>query len=81
MGRAVASYLCRMSARIDSPRYDRASLFWVLHSGGWAAYLISQLLGAYLSEKMTGKLLTGVLAKVPGLDVWLPKAAARKAKD
>jgi LytS/YehU family sensor histidine kinase len=55
-----------MAGKIDSPRYNRASLFWVLHSGGWAAYVISQLLGAYLSEKMTGYPYVIVIAAISG---------------
>jgi two-component system LytT family sensor kinase len=39
---------------LDPLRYNRATLFWLLHAGGWAAYAISQLLGAILYEKMVG---------------------------
>jgi two-component system, LytTR family, sensor kinase len=55
-----------MAGRIDPLRYNRASLFWVLHSGGWAAYVISQLLGAYLYEKMTGYPYVIVIAAIAG---------------
>ena len=40
-------------------------LFWVLHSGGWVAYVISQLLGAILYEKMTGFHYVIVIAATP----------------
>jgi LytS/YehU family sensor histidine kinase len=36
----------------DPLRYNRTALFWVLQTGGWAAYAISQLLGAWVYEKM-----------------------------
>ena len=36
----------------DPLRYNRTMLFWVLQTGGWAAYAISQLLGAWVYEKM-----------------------------
>src|ERR1044071_5244693 len=55
-----------MSGSIDPLRYNRASLFWVLHSGGWAAYVISQLLGAYLYEKMTGYPYVVIIAAISG---------------
>ncbi len=53
-------------AGIDPLRHNRASLFWVLHSGGWAAYVISQLLGAMLYEKMTGYPYVIVIAAISG---------------
>jgi two-component system LytT family sensor kinase len=55
-----------MAGSIDPLRYNRASLFWVLHSGGWAAYVISQLLGAYLYEKMTGYPYVIIIAAISG---------------
>ena len=55
-----------MAARIDPLRYNRASLFWVLHSGGWAAYVISQLLAAMLYEKMTGYPYVIIIAAISG---------------
>ena len=51
---------------IDPLRHNRASLFWVLHSGGWAAYVISQLLGAMLYEKMTGYPYVIIIAAISG---------------
>ncbi len=36
----------------DPLRSNRTMLFWILQSGGWAAYAISQLLGAWVFEKM-----------------------------
>jgi two-component system LytT family sensor kinase len=37
----------------DPLRYNRTSLFWVLQIGGWAAYVISQLVGTmFYDEKM-----------------------------
>jgi two-component system, LytTR family, sensor kinase len=38
---------------LDPLRYNRAPLFWVLHTGGWAAYCITQLLGAMVYQKAT----------------------------
>jgi anti-anti-sigma factor len=38
------------------------------------------LLSGHLSEKMTVKLLNGVLAKIPSLGSWVPKVLARKVK-
>jgi two-component system LytT family sensor kinase len=55
-----------MSGSIDPLRHNRASLFWTLHSGGWAAYVISQLLGAALYEKMTGYPYVIVIAAISG---------------
>jgi two-component system, LytTR family, sensor kinase len=55
-----------MAGRIDPLRYNRASLFWLLHSGGWAAYVISQLLGSYLYEKMTGYPYVILVAAITG---------------
>jgi two-component system, LytTR family, sensor kinase len=66
VSRAAASYLCKMAGRIDPLRYNRASLFWVLHSGGWAAYVISQLLAAALYEKMTGYPYVIIIAAASG---------------
>jgi two-component system, LytTR family, sensor kinase len=53
-------------AGLDPLRYNRASLFWVLHAGGWAAYVISQLLGAMLYEKMTGYPFVILIAAIAG---------------
>jgi two-component system, LytTR family, sensor kinase len=53
-------------AGIDPLRYNRASLFWVLHVGGWTAYVISQLLGAMLYEKMTGYPYVIIIAAISG---------------
>src|SRR3569832_135450 len=55
-----------MAGRLDPLRYNRVSLFWLLHSGGWAAYVISQLLGAYLYEKMTGYPYVILIAAISG---------------
>ena len=41
-------------AGLDPLRYNRNALFWVLHTGGWAGYAISQLVGAMVYEKMVG---------------------------
>jgi anti-anti-sigma factor len=38
------------------------------------------LLSGHLSEKMTVKLLNGVLAKIPSLGSWVPKVLARKIR-
>jgi anti-anti-sigma factor len=38
------------------------------------------LLSAHLSEKMTVKLLNGVLTKIPSLGSWVPKVLARKER-
>ena len=39
------------------------------------------LLSGHFSEKTVGKLLTGVLGKVPGLGTLLPKLATRKSRN
>jgi anti-sigma B factor antagonist len=39
------------------------------------------LLSGHLSEKMVGKLLTGMLGKIPGLGIWVPKVLAKKGKN
>jgi signal transduction histidine kinase len=51
---------------LDPLRYNRTTLFWVLHCGGWTAYVISQLLGAMLYEKMVGYPKVIVVAAVTG---------------
>ena len=38
------------------------------------------LLSGHLSEKMTVRLLNGVLAKIPSLGSWVPKVLARKVR-
>jgi signal transduction histidine kinase len=53
-------------AGLDPLRYNRSQLFWVLHAGGWAAYVISQLLGAALYEKMTGYPYVILIAAISG---------------
>ncbi len=37
---------------LDPLRHNRATLFWLLQTGGWAAYAISQLVGAMFYERM-----------------------------
>jgi LytS/YehU family sensor histidine kinase len=51
---------------LDPLRYNRTTLFWVLHTGGWLGYAITQYLGAYIYEKMTGYFLVIALAAVSG---------------
>jgi two-component system, LytTR family, sensor kinase len=41
-------------AGMDPLRTNRTALFWVLHTGAWVAWIISQLLGALVYEKMAG---------------------------
>lgn len=51
---------------IDPLRHNRASLFWILQSGGWAAYVISQLLASMVYEKMTGYPYVILIAAISG---------------
>src|SRR5690606_26463708 len=46
-------YLCVM-AQLDPLRHNREALFWVLHTGAWTGWVISQMLGALVYEKMGG---------------------------
>ena len=50
----------------DPLRYNRETLFWVLHSGGWIAYCIAQLLAAMLYDKMAGYHFVIIIATVSG---------------
>ena len=52
-----------MRAR-DPLRYNRNTLFWVLQTGGWLAYAVTQYLGAFIYEKMTGYFYIVALAAV-----------------
>ncbi|MEJ0086228.1 MAG: histidine kinase [Pseudomonadota bacterium] len=53
-------------AGFDPLRHNRNSLFWTLHVGGWLGYALTQYLGAFIYEKMTGYLLIVTLAAVSG---------------
>ncbi|MEO8063703.1 MAG: histidine kinase [Pseudomonadota bacterium] len=50
----------------DPLRHNRNSLFWTLHIGGWLGYALTQYLGAFIYEKMTGYLMIVTLAAVSG---------------
>ncbi len=41
-------------AQLDPLRHNREALFWVLHTGAWTGWVISQMLGALVYEKMGG---------------------------
>src|SRR6187455_622696 len=53
-------------AGLDPLRYSRETLFWVLHSGAWAAYAVAQLLAAMLYEKMAGYHSVIIIATISG---------------
>jgi two-component system, LytTR family, sensor kinase len=53
-------------ARLDPLRYNRETLFWVLHSGGWVAYAVAQLLAAALYDKLAGLSSVIIIATVSG---------------
>jgi len=53
-------------AGFDPLRHNRNSLFWTLHIGGWLGYALTQYLGAFIYEKMTGYLMIVSLAAVSG---------------
>jgi two-component system, LytTR family, sensor kinase len=38
---------------LDPLRHNRNALFWLLHTGGWVAYAVAQLMGAWLLSRET----------------------------
>ena len=60
-----------MYRRLDPLLKNRASLFWVLHIGGWLGYAISQYLGTLLydikTEHMQGYVTVIAEATISGL--------------
>jgi two-component system LytT family sensor kinase len=55
----------------DPLRYNRNSLFWVLHTGGWLGFAVTQYVGAFIYEKMTGYFFIVAIAAVSGFLVSL----------
>ena len=53
-------------AGLDPLRYNRETLFWVLHSGGWVAYFVAQILAAMLYDKLAGLYSVIIIATVSG---------------
>jgi two-component system LytT family sensor kinase len=53
-------------AEIDPLRHNRATLFWTLHTVGWAGYGLSQYVGAWIYDKPVGYAQVIAVAAVAG---------------
>lgn len=51
---------------LDPLRHNRNALFWLLHTGGWAAYAVVQYMGAWLYGRSGPYLLVIAIAAVSG---------------
>ena len=51
MGLVGLPYLCEM-ARFDPLRTHRNALFWMLQTGGWLGFFITQYVGSWLYQKL-----------------------------
>jgi two-component system LytT family sensor kinase len=58
-------------AGFDPLRHNRNQLFWTLQIGGWLGYAVTQYLGAFIYEKVTGYFLIIALAAVSGFLITL----------
>ena len=53
-------------AGFDPLRYNRNSLFWTLHVGGWLGFALTQYFGAFIYERVSGYFLIISIATISG---------------
>src|SRR6186997_561824 len=53
-------------AGFDPLRYNRNSLFWTLHVGGWLGFALTQYFGAFIYERVPGYFLIISIATISG---------------